>query len=285
MIFEVRAWHWTLRAIDTVRLAHAGNTLRGALGYALAGTPDYARWFRPEAVRGTGPSGLADPPRPFVLRAMHLDNAAIPPGSTFSFDLHSFETQVDRFLLIRGALAEAAKKGIGIGRGRAELLTADPGHPIQIALSRPSTPTHWLRVHYLTPTELKGGDVTNFATLLARARDRVATLSNLYGGNPFEMDFRGLTERAAGVRTVRADLHGNAAKRTSTHTGQTHSLGGVTGVVDFEGELTEFVPWLEAAQWTGVGRQTVWGKGAIRTVTSMEAPQPSPTLRTTLRPR
>ena len=38
----------------------------------------------------------------------------------------------------------------------------------------------------------------------------------------------------------------------------------MVGVAEYEGELGEFVPFLEAAQWTGVGRQTVWGKGAIR---------------------
>jgi hypothetical protein len=40
-------------------------------------------------------------------------------------------------------------------------------------------------------------------------------------------------------------------------------LGGFTGWAEYEGELREFVPYLEAARWTGVGRQTVWGKGEI----------------------
>ena len=53
--------------------------------------------------------------------------------------------------------------------------------------------------------------------------------------------------------------------RHSSRTGQTHSIGGFTGVAEYEGDLTEFVPYLEAAAWTGVGRQTVWGKGEIRT--------------------
>ncbi|MGB9605238.1 MAG: CRISPR system precrRNA processing endoribonuclease RAMP protein Cas6, partial [Bryobacteraceae bacterium] len=36
-----------------------------------------------------------------------------------------------------------------------------------------------------------------------------------------------------------------------------------TGEVEYEGDVAEFVPYLEAAQWTGVGRQTVWGKGEL----------------------
>ena len=31
-----------------------------------------------------------------------------------------------------------------------------------------------------------------------------------------------------------------------------------------QGDLAEFLPWLRAARWVGVGRQTVWGKGDVR---------------------
>jgi hypothetical protein len=53
-------------------------------------------------------------------------------------------------------------------------------------------------------------------------------------------------------------------ERRSARTGQSHSLGGFTGHAEYEGDLTEFVPWLEAAFWTGVGRLTVWGNGMMR---------------------
>jgi hypothetical protein len=53
-------------------------------------------------------------------------------------------------------------------------------------------------------------------------------------------------------------------RRRSSRTGQTHGIGGFTGFAEYEGDLAEFLPWLEAAQWTGVGRQSVWGKGEIR---------------------
>jgi hypothetical protein len=44
------------------------------------------------------------------------------------------------------------------------------------------------------------------------------------------------------------------------------------GEAQYEGDLAEFVPFLEAAQFTGVGRQTVWGKGQIEVCT---APPPA----------
>jgi CRISPR/Cas system endoribonuclease Cas6 (RAMP superfamily) len=52
--------------------------------------------------------------------------------------------------------------------------------------------------------------------------------------------------------------------RRSSRTGQIHPIGGFIGEAEYEGDLTEFVPYLRAAQWTGVGRQTVWGKGQVR---------------------
>ena len=42
-----------------------------------------------------------------------------------------------------------------------------------------------------------------------------------------------------------------------------HSIGGFVGEAEYEGDLAEFVPYLRVAKWTGVGRQTVWGKGEV----------------------
>jgi len=131
-------------------------------------------------------------------------------------------------------------------------------------------PAAHLRVHFLTPTELKyGGTVAphpEFAILFARLRDRVSTLRALYGSGPLEIDFRGLGERAAKVRMTACDLQWEKVERKSGRTGQVHPLGGFTGTAEYQGELSEFLPWLRAARWVGVGRQTVWGKGDVRVV-------------------
>jgi CRISPR/Cas system endoribonuclease Cas6 (RAMP superfamily) len=62
----------------------------------------------------------------------------------------------------------------------------------------------------------------------------------------------------------RCELHWEQVSRRSGRTGQVHSIGGFTGEAVYEGALAEFVPWLRAARWVGVGRQTVWGKGDVR---------------------
>ena len=53
-------------------------------------------------------------------------------------------------------------------------------------------------------------------------------------------------------------------ERRSSRTGQTHPIGGFVVDGEYEDELSEFIPYLSAAKWTGVGRQTVWGKGEVQ---------------------
>ena len=65
---------------------------------------------------------------------------------------------------------------------------------------------------------------------------------------------------------VRCKLTWEKVERKSGRTGQIHPLGGFLGDADYEGDLAEFLPWLRVAQWVGVGRQTVWGKGDVRVV-------------------
>jgi hypothetical protein len=134
---------------------------------------------------------------------------------------------------------------------------------LRLPLSAPEAPVCRVRVHYVTPTELKGAEQPEFGILLARIRDRVSTLRELYGDGPLTIDFKAFGERASRVATTRCELLPVSAARTSRTTGQRHSLGGFTGVAEYEGDLAEFLPYLEIARWTGVGRQTVWGKGEI----------------------
>ncbi len=98
-----------------------------------------------------------------------------------------------------------------------------------------------IRVQFLTPTELKSRDLPS--------RDRFSTLRSLYGP----------------PRSISISARGRT--RRSSRAGQTHPLGGFTGEAEYQaeydGDLDEFLPYLRAGQWTGVGRQTVWGNGEI----------------------
>jgi hypothetical protein len=194
----------------------------------------YDRFFAPRQT--TGPSGFRDAPRPFVIRIAEANVA----------DVHLFHLQAPIDLIQAAFDAERMESP---GQLRLPLESAHQASRI--------------RVRFLTPTELKGADGPEFGALFARVRDRISTLRALYQGGPIDVDFKAMGERAARVRMTRCEIEHVTAERTSRATGQTHPLGGFMGLAEYEGDLGEFLPYLEIARWTGVGRQTVWGKGEI----------------------
>jgi CRISPR-associated endoribonuclease Cas6 len=244
------------------RPGQAGNVLRGALGTILrkiTSEEDYSRIFEPGSpgvAAGGGPSGLADWPPPFVIRAASLDGQTLKPGDPFSFGLNLFDMRNPAIDHFTRAFAEWA-----------HLVSVEQSE-VAVDLSPESAPVPRIRVEFQTPTELKaagGIGSGEFSVLLARARDRLSTLRSLYGAGPLDIDFRGLAERARSVKTVRCELRSIAVERRSSRTGQRHDIGGFIGSADYEGNLAEFVPYLQAAHWTGVGRHCTWGNGQIHT--------------------
>jgi hypothetical protein len=234
----------------------ASNRLRGAFG-AILHKLECAPMFAPSFT--DGPSGLVDQPRPFVFRAAHLDGKSIAAGETFHFDFHWFDLRRPSLDTAIGALGELTDTDL-IEVGGAE-------KPIELCLDPAGNPVNRITVRFETPTELKAGGLTvdrpEFGVLAARIRDRVSTLRALYDSGPLMLDFREFGERAEHVRMTRCNTHHVEMSRRSGRTGQVHSLGGFVGEAEYEGDLTEFIPYLRAAYWTGVGRQTAWGKGAI----------------------
>ena len=237
----------------------AANLLRGVLGAALHDLDEaaYARFFAPSGL--DGPSGLANRPRPFVLRAEHLNGHTVAAGEAFHFDLNLFDMREVWVSLLRQAF----------GSLRGAELTGVSGDetPLVLPLDPPPDPVKRVRVEFLTPTELKIArglaPTPEFPVLATRIRDRISTLRQLYDDGPLSIDFAGFGQRAAAVRMTDCQVRPVTASRRSRATGQTHALGGFVGEACYEGELAEFLPYLLAAQWTGVGRQTSWGKGAV----------------------
>ena len=262
--------HW-FDALDIVRFPEgkAANVLRGGFGASLravAPFTTYERIFEPKLLDRAGPSGLADPPRPFLFRAAHLDGKQVAKRDDFHFDVHIFGDPEIAGNITK-ALEQLFEKGAGIGRGHAKL-TAAVDQKIEIPLLPAEAATR-AKVRFVTPTELKHeGKVVSqpdFAILIRRVRDRVATLMSLYAGGELELDFKLFGQTAAEVRTVRADIELCSVARTSSRTGHTHPIGGMLGEAEYAGRLGQFIPFLRAAFYTGVGRHTVWGNGCLET--------------------
>ena len=282
---RVHAWRYEFRAMDDIAFppGMAANFFRGAFGLLFRQTVcdphcpgakacpkardcAYARMFEPRQSEG-GPSGLQDLPRPFVLRAAELDGRRFRAGERLAIDVHLFEKTAEAAGYFGRTFALLKRTGLGPRRARLELVTAVARPSLQLELGPAEGAEGRVKVRFLTPTELKSeGKVVEeprFDVLFARARDRVTSLAQLYQGAAADVDFRALGEQAREVRMIDWQGEWSAAERKSTRTGQRHPLAGFTGVAVYEGRMGALLPYLKAAYWTGVGRQTVWGHGVI----------------------
>jgi hypothetical protein len=170
-----------------------------------------------------------------------LDGRSFPAGAKLDFRIHIFDPA------LAGAFA-------GIPMISREMELAPVANPVPR-----------VKVRFLTPTELKNAPRPDFGALFARLRDRISTLAGFYQSRQLDIDFRAMGQRADRVRMTRCEIEDVDRERKSGRTGQVHSIGGFVGEAEYEGDLAEFIPFLEAGKWTGVGRQTVWGKGEIDT--------------------
>ena len=269
----------------------------GALHCEIAQDCPYAQVFEPRWE--SGPSGLTDPPRAFVFRPTGLEGRNLQPGEAFSFDLHLFSPRPDLLAYFVLAFRQLGVEGIGPGRARVELVrvnavneTGEPGAAVfengslagsagegialNLSAHEPATQPApgILRIQFLTPTEFKeAGSVAvrpEFGPLFRRLANRIGNLCALYQSERPAANLEALTHAADRMRIVGGTVSWAEVERRSSKTGQRHSLGGFTGTVDYQadyqGNYGPFLPWLRAARWTGVGRQTVWGKGSIEAV-------------------
>jgi hypothetical protein len=304
LTFELFAFRLRFRAQASLYFppGKAGNVIRGALGQTFKkfvcqpncpgaktceqrSTCAYARLFEPTAIHA-GPSGLADWPRPFVIRAAHLDGCRFRASETFHFDFFVFDLQNPALAYFAFSFSQLLREGLGPGRAATELIaiheldemrqersqifdgrTLLEPHTITLSLEPEPQPVHRAEIRFLTPTELKGSGqvlrIPEFSVLFARCRDRVHTLRQIYGRGPLSVDFAGMGERARQIKLTRSNVQWETQERRSGKTGQTHPLAGFKGSAEYEGDLTEFLPYLRVASWAGVGRQTTWGKGHI----------------------
>jgi hypothetical protein len=217
------------------------------------------------APASTSPSGFLTPPRPFVLRAAHLDGKRIEASECFDFEINIFDLRRPLSEIFTQIFSGWATAGLGPRRGRVDLISVAASEEIRLDLT-PSSLASKCSLAFRTPVDLKGSTSNEelpFDLLFARIRDRISALQTIYGETPLALDFHAMAQRASQVRSIRRTLRRRSVERRSSRTSQTHDIGGVTGEVDYEGDLTEFLPWLKAAWWTGVGRHTVWGNGVI----------------------
>ncbi len=252
-----------------------GNTLRGAVGMALAAqacTPGcagqltcsdwracaYARVFRPQ---WSVPGRQGFCPSPYLLRPPLDDDSGYGAGQEFDFELRLLGRAMEDAATVNRALASLRR----VRDTPVEVLNIEPGSVIQLENLAAGPAASSADVTFLTPTELKTRDETadlpTFPLLIKHLTGRLADLCRSCGAAPWTADLGGLRRLAeqAEITTWRGAKV--RSYRHSSASGQTHPVGGVIGTVRYSGMDPVLWPLLRMGEQIHVGHGAAWGHG------------------------
>lgn len=298
---EVHHLWFTCAPQSEVRFGpQAGAQLRGALWEALQTSISNTELLErvmtletPTAARG------ANPARPFSIRPPVAQNPGAdrryPPGEQFTFGISVFGSMIDLFPYIVQSVYQMGQIGVGYGRGRFALEAVEAANPLtgerQALLAQrrvtgmPSVPVtaaqvndyaarlpqDRVRLHFLTPTQLTGGNKRLLATpqfdrLIARIVERAQLIAQNYTpvSTPREAWRElhlSLQKQAEHITMTRCNTRWLDVRSGSRRANSSKKISGFVGEAVFSGHLTPFLPWLVWGQSLQVGKNTVKGDG------------------------
>lgn len=124
---------------------------------------------------------------------------------------------------------------------------------------------HKITISLLTPMRLRfDGNITDkieFHVFIRNLLRRISSLSYFHCDEKLELDFKGLIEKAKAVKQIASDIKWFDWKRYSTRQEAWMALGGVTGTVSYEGNVSDFMLFLKLGEYVHVGKGTSFGLG------------------------
>ena len=122
-------------------------------------------------------------------------------------------------------------------------------------------------IHFLTPLRIrrKGSLLltVDFPTIIRNITRRMSELTERYGGYVDFSEIQTLQYLSEMVKEVSSGVYLNSIDRYSTRRNMKMDLSGLMGAMTFEGELSVFTPWLNAASILHIGRNVTFGCGKI----------------------
>lgn len=130
-----------------------------------------------------------------------------------------------------------------------------------------ATPAQSVDVSWLTPLRIKYDnrltDALPFHVLVRSLLRRVSGLFSSFGQGEPDLDYSGLVQRSQDVSIRHSRLQWLDNRRFSSRQDREMLIGGLTGRIEYEGEIQEFLPLLELGSILRVGKQTTFGLGQM----------------------
>lgn len=270
---------------DIAMPAYKGSTLHGGFGHALQHvSPSYYNYFYHPSEKGAIPKAFVITPPLDTLT--HYSK-----GDTFTTELLLIGQQAIQSFPICFAAFEALGRslGFGINKGRfsikrvessdacgedrvlfqnGEWSLAENAVDASQLTKNLNNETTKLTLSLLTRLRLKGDnrlikEAPSFSQLLDRILGRISTLATFYQTQPLlsREERSDLLNQAESISLVNDGTRWDDWARFSGRQREWMKFGGLLGDLTYEGELTEFLPYLKLGEWLHVGGKTSFGLG------------------------
>lgn len=225
-------------------------------------------------------------PHPYVFEVDpgQAEQRLVPPAATFSFSLILIGKSVDFIPHIIYAFEQVGINGMGKNRRKFHLKEVHnippSGQPVLLYAGRfvdrveplfsweytlPASPVREMEIMFHTPVRVKDdGRLANrleFAVLARALLSRLSLLTYFHCGAEMACDFYSMVEAAGKVETTSCDCRWRDITRYSSAQDCEMQMGGLLGKVCYRGELTPFIPYVEACRHLHVGKGTSFGLG------------------------
>jgi len=236
-------------------------------------------------------SNFQDVPRPFIFDPPSSESPDFPAGVPVTFGLTAIGRAARLIPYFVSAFRTLADEGLGPRRAKFDLVNVaaiDAGGAataiyekttplVRLAaptlraanLTKPGdTARTTLTLRFSTPLDLKDHGVPvgipEFAPLIRRLRDRANALATFFADGPLDLDFKGISALAEGVKLVRNGTRLIEVNRTSSRTGQRHDVGGLLGEAAYDGEgIGNLMALVRVGEVVHVGKHAAFGNGGM----------------------
>lgn len=301
----ISRYRFTLRITEPLRLPdYSGSTLRGVFGHALMQlsginqddiarkTPlvlnsPYTQIFAPQAnvTDQTTLNGLNQLPVPYVIEAPLISAKTWLPGELLQFHQVLTEPALFQLQVIVLAWRRAFSRGVGVGDGKALLISVEHELPTgewceiysetearireHSTLLRVPEYQHTTDVHLQLQTPLRlqqrgkilGTQEINGNTFLRHLIRRISLYLQYQNQNACSLDgIRQLNSLADQIQDER-QLEWQDWQRYSSRQKQAMKLGGVLGRWYLKNVPPELLKFIYVGQWLHLGKETAFGLG------------------------
>jgi hypothetical protein len=227
-------------------------------------------------------------PHPFVIFVPDKYQLEYPENDKIRFYLTLIGSALEYISYFILAFEQIGKKGIGKNRSpfkveRVQISGENIYDPVEkkvlrdfqvfkgsdflspeIGLSNPKS----LKLYLESPLRIKFNgrfqkNIT-FDMIVRNLLRRLQLLSTFYCDGPDFVDFTSLIEKSKEVKVIDKKINWQQQMRFSYRQEKNVSMGGVSGWIEFAGNLAEFIPYLKIGEFLHLGKGTGLGLGKIK---------------------